>query len=276
MPIVRYHPDAPLDRYVRFLWWSQRDTPQDYCEYIFPSGGVQLLFTLHETPIICWPSVPSARPVEWSGSVVHGPQQNYYISGPKPRGAVAGVAFRPGAAGAVLGVAAPDLVDQHVALSALWGKPGQELHDRLMAAPDHLAVFRILEQSLNTRIQRSLVAHPAIAHALRSRSRARIAELQHETGYSAKHFIALFKSAVGITPKHYWRIQRFNTVLRCLAAEGDCNLAETAAAVGYSDQAHMTREFREFAGITPTQYRPTGSDRPLHHRAAKRPLSNSR
>lgn len=278
--MIRYRPAAPLDRHVQFFWWSRRDTLQDCCERILPSGGVQLLFALHETPIICLPSPPSTRRIEWSGSVVHGPQWSYYVAGPKPPGAVAGVAFRPGAAGAVLGVAMPDLAGDHVTLSALWGKRGQELHERLMAAADPMEVFRILEQNLSARIQRPLLMHPAIAHAFRSYSPtwspARITDVQREAGFSPKHFIALFRAAVGLTPKHYYRIQRFNNVLRCLASGVDCNLADIAASAGYSDQAHLTREFREFAGFTPTQYRPAGSDRPLHHRATERLGSNNR
>jgi AraC-like DNA-binding protein len=270
MQLIRHRPAPPLDRYVECLWWSRRDEPQDYCERILPSGGVQLLFALHEMPIICWPGSLSTRRIDWSGGLVHGPQWNYYIAGPKPRGAVAGVAFRPGAAGAVLGLPMAELADHHVPLSMLWGKRGRELHERLMGARDSMDVFSILEHNLLADIQRRLLMHPAIAHVLSRCSPggppARVAQVQRETGYSPRHFIALFRAAVGLTPKHYYRIQRFTGVLRALASADERDLAEIAAAGGFADQAHFTREFRELAGITPTQYVPGGVDRPLHHR----------
>jgi AraC-like DNA-binding protein len=182
-----------------------------------------------------------------------------------------GVAFRRGAAAPVLGVGMTDLADHHVRLPTLWGKRGQDLHERMMAAADPMDIFHILERDFSARIRHSLLMHPAVSHALRSCSSTwpppQVADVQLESGYSPKHFIALFRAAVGLTPKHFYRIQRFNGVLRCLASGGKCDLAELAASAGYSDQAHLTRDFREFAGVTPTQYRPGGSDRHLHHRA---------
>ena len=273
MQLIRHRPTGPLAHYVNFFWWARRDDPQDFCEHILPSGGVQALFALHENRILCLPGAPSQRRIEWSGSMVHGPQWGYYVAGPKPRGAVAGVAFRSGGAGAVLGVPMAELADHHVSLSTLWGRRGQDLHGRLRAAADPESIFRILEETLSARIQRPLLIHPAVAHALcacsPTGSPTRVAEVQRETGYSPRHFIALFRAAVGITPKHYYRIQRFNSVARRLASGPDCDLADLAASVGYSDQAHLTREFRELSGVVPTQYRPGGSERALHHRATE-------
>jgi AraC-like DNA-binding protein len=207
--------------------------------------------------------------MSWTRGIVHGPQSSFYLAGPKPAGAAAGVSFRPGAAGALLGAPSAEFTDQHVALEALWGRRGADLHERLTSARSPDAVLRLLEQSLSARIHRPLLMHPAVAQALARRDTpgsapVRIADLQRDSGYSPRHFIALFRTAVGLAPKQFFRVRRFNEAVRRMAA-GD-SLSETAAASGYSDQAHLTREFREFAGVAPTRYRPDGPDRPLHHR----------
>lgn len=275
MQLMRYRPAPPLDRYIECFWWSHRDEPQDHSEHMLPSGGGQLLFALHETPILCRPA-DSAHSITWSGSIVHGPQSSYYVAGPKPKGASVGVSFRPGAAAALLGASMEELADSHIALEAIWGARGVHLHHRLMSAAEPREIFRILEHSLSARIHRPLLIHPAVARALApsladASSPHRVADIQRASGYSPRHFIALFRSAVGLNPKHYYRIRRFNFAVRLMAAGGGQGLGDVAAAAGYSDQAHLTREFREFAGVAPTQYRAGGVDRPLHHRVGAGP-----
>ena len=271
---VRHRPSAPLDAVVECLWWSQRDEPQTVHEHMLPAGTAQLIVALHDTPILCRPRSASAAPMVWSGGIVHGPQWHHYVSGPKPRGAVVGVSFRAGAAGAVLGVPIGELTDRHVTVDALWGAQGRELRERLMAAANPASMFRILEGELTARLRWPLLLHPAVAHALMPRPAwpsARVTDIQRRSGYSPRHFIALFREAVGLTPKHYFRIRRFTTVLQRLAGAGTTKLADLAAQAGYADQAHLTREFRDFAGITPTLYRPMSPDGLLHHRLPAEP-----
>ncbi|HEY0749145.1 MAG TPA: helix-turn-helix domain-containing protein [Steroidobacteraceae bacterium] len=278
MQLMRYRPAPPLDRFIECFWWSHRDEPQEHSEHMLPSGAAQLLFALHKTPILCRPSA-FGNSMSWSGSIVHGPQSSYYVSGAKPKGDAVGVSFRPGAAGAVLGVPMAELADSHVPLDAIWGAQGVDLQHRLLSAVEPKEIFRILEQSLSARIHRPLLIHPAIAHALASHpvdvsSPSRVAEVQRASGFSPRHFIALFHAAVGLNPKHYYRIRRFNCAVRSMAAGGGQGLGDIAAATGYSDQAHLTREIREFAGVAPTKYRPSGVDRPLHHRVTAGPDGN--
>jgi AraC-like DNA-binding protein len=279
MQLIRHHPGPPLSRYIDSFWWSERAMPQAYSEHMLPSGNAHLLFALHETPILCCPA-GSEKPIAWSGSIVHGPQSSYYVAGPKPTGGIVGVSFRPGGAGAMLGVASAELAHRHIMLESIWGARGVDLHHRLMSAADPIAIFRILEQSLSSRIHRRLVMHPAVAHALAScpaqgSSFARVADLQRASGYSPRHFIALFRAATGMNPKQYYRIQRFNSAVRSLASGDGQSLSDISAAAGYSDQAHLSREFREFAGVAPTLYRPGDIDRPFHHRTAVQPARSA-
>jgi AraC-like DNA-binding protein len=275
MQLIRYRPTPPLNRYVECFWWSQRDEPQEHSEHMLPSGGAQLLFALHERPILCRPSA-AGNLITWSGSIVHGPQSSYYVAGSKPKGGTVGVSFRPGAAGAVLGASMEELADRHVSLDAIWGTRGVDLQHRLLSAAEPKDVFRILERSLSAQIHRPLLIHPAVARALASFPAEkswlmRVSDLQRASGYSPRHFIALFRSAVGLNPKHYCRIRRFNFAVRSMVAGDGQGFCDIAAAAGYSDQAHLAREFREFAGVAPTEYRPSGVDRPLHHRTATEP-----
>jgi AraC-like DNA-binding protein len=271
MQLIRHRPAAPLDAYIECLWWSRRDQAENSGEHMLPSGRAQLILALHEAPIICRPNAASKPPTVWSRGIVHGPQWSYYQSGPKPPGVVAGAAFRPGVAGAILGVPITELTDRHVPIDALWGARGNGLREQLLAAGSPTNVFRVLERELTARLERPLLIHPAIARALAVHSsdwaHSRVADIQRDVGYSPRHFIALFRASVGLTPKHYYRVKRFNVVLQRIAANPDGSLADLAASTGYSDQSHLTREFREFAGITPTQYRPSGPGSILHHRS---------
>jgi AraC-like DNA-binding protein len=269
--LIRYRPAPPLDRYIEWLWWSYRDRPQAHGEHMLPSGCAQLVFLLHEQAVVCRPSA-SPEPLAWTGSVVHGPQSSYFRTAAKPKGAAVGVSFRPGAAGAVLGVPLNEFADRHVGLDAVWGARATDLRQRLMGAVSPQQLFRILETDLCARIHRPLLMHPAIAHALASHpsagtSPATVTSLARASGYSPRHFIALFRAAVGVAPKHYYRIRRFNAAASSLAAADAAALSQIAATHGYADQSHLTREFREFAGTTPARYAPEDATRPLHHRS---------
>jgi len=264
MNIVHRIPAAPLDAIVAVLWWSRRATSYTTCEHLLPGGSPQLVIALHEQPIAWADGDGRAGWHRWTGGILHGPQSTFYRAGPKPAGAVIGAAFRPGAAGAILGVPATELLDGHVTLDELWGASGRELHERLASSPDASSALRLLEQALIARLKTPLLVHPAVAHALRESHTQPIERMRKQTGYSHRHFVALFRSAVGLTPKHFFRVRRFSEAARQLARQQG-SLADLAARMGYADQAHFTREFRELCGVSPTAYRPRAPDSPNHH-----------
>src|SRR5579884_157301 len=82
-----------------------------------------------------------------------------------------------------------------------------------------------------------------------------LADIAATCGLSQKRFIERFKSAVGLTPKHYARLLRFQRALA--QASRNCKLDWTRIAheCGYFDQAHFIHDFRSFAAITPSEYK---------------------
>jgi transcriptional regulator GlxA family with amidase domain len=73
-----------------------------------------------------------------------------------------------------------------------------------------------------------------------------------ELGWSRRHLTGLFTEAVGLPPKTYARLLRFQRARQLIASGDDTTLAQVALDAGYYDQAHLNRDFREFAGAPPT------------------------
>ena len=109
-----------------------------------------------------------------------------------------------------------------------------------------------------TECLRSPALHPAVTFALDTFAGSphvdRIAAVADSTGLSAKRFIERFKASVGMAPKQYCRILRFQRALRHAEAGRRVDWTRIALDCGYFDQAHFIHDFRSFAGITPTGY----------------------
>ena len=77
---------------------------------------------------------------------------------------------------------------------------------------------------------------------------------------------------MGLTPKRFARVRRLQRVVRDLDGQGRADWAAVAARHGYADQPHLTDEFRELVGVTPTEYLRSRIDGPNHLRAPQATL----
>lgn len=94
-----------------------------------------------------------------------------------------------------------------------------------------------------------------VGHALAALTRgARVQEVADEVGFSRRRLSTLVRGECGLAPKEFQRIARFRASRQALAARPRARLAEVAATTGYSDQAHLTREWTALAGCTPTTW----------------------
>jgi AraC-like DNA-binding protein len=139
--------------------------------------------------------------------------------------------------------------------------PGRfaSLRQRMQDAPDLGGALDALERFLLERLHGARELHAAASAAserlLRTAGRERVAALARETGLSERRLHELFRLQVGVAPKRYARILRFRHALVRLSGEPEDELADVAQDCGYFDQAHLCRDFRDLAQLTPQQYR---------------------
>ncbi|MEU4482665.1 helix-turn-helix domain-containing protein [Micromonospora sp. NPDC023966] len=217
-----------------------------------------------------WASVsPGERPVRvlpdgcldllWSsraGLLVAGPDRTAHLSVSVPGERWVGLRLPPGTGPAVLGVPADELRDQRVPLADLWGQAAAELAERIAAADaPGRSIAAVLEEVALGRLRVAGGPDPLGARvAARLAAGATVAATAAEVGLGARALHRRSRLLFGYGPKTLARILRMRRALDL--AGGGTPLAEVAALAGYADQAHLTREVKELAGVPPTRLLP--------------------
>ncbi|WP_342371722.1 helix-turn-helix domain-containing protein [Propioniciclava soli] len=223
--------------------------PTDAVHHGLPSSALTVIFAFDE-PLDCGWGTEAASARFWTLAAglhtrpslirTHGSQVGLQL-GLTPRGARA-----------LLGVPAAPLASTLVSGDELGAALPRCLHERL-APLSWARRFTVLEEHLLERLGRAgRAGHRTAELGWRRLTGAprRVEEVARELGVSRRHLRNLFMAEFGLSPKEVAQVARFDRA-RTLATNG-VPLAETAAAAGYADQAHLTREWRRFAGLTPT------------------------
>lgn len=173
------------------------------------------------------------------------------------------VRFRPlGACAFFGGLPLIELANKVFDLEALLGVGAgvERLRQRLIEAPHLGAALDQLEDWLLGRMLGARPPHPVTRAALHRLAAddgdLRVQGLARELGVSARYVNGLFHREVGLSVKGLHRILRFERALDELLATAGQDLSAVAHACGYYDQSHLNRDFRELAGMTPTQLLP--------------------
>jgi AraC-like DNA-binding protein len=254
-----HRPSPPLDQFVAYLWMLH-DTPDHSRERIVASGTLELVLNLRDDEFRIQRSSESERYERYSGAIVSGAYGGAgFVIDTRQHASVAGVHFKPGGARPFIGMPPGELADRHIDLETLWGRAAAgELRERLCAAATVAQRFRIMEQALTTHLsRRSFDLHPAVPPALRALEAdvtVTMRALARQVGLSQRRFIEIFAAHVGMTPKLFCRIRRFQRAMSRARSSNPPHLAQLALRCGYYDQAHLIHDFREFSGLRPTEY----------------------
>jgi len=247
-------PAWPLREFIDRFWFCS-DTPSHVRERILPSGTVEMVFNLAQDEIRIDDLARPKCPRRYSGAVVSGTYREFFVIDPLQHASILGIHFRPGGAAAFLAMPVRELAGRHVELETLWGPQANELRERLCAAATPARRFALLEEAFLARLQHPSERHRAVAIALdafdRTAGNVGVHDVARRIGLSHRRFIERFADEVGLTPKLYCRILRFQQARDIASRSSPVDWAAVATACGYFDQSHLIRDFREFAGFSP-------------------------
>lgn len=249
-PSVIYREYAPPPGLVPYAVcaWTLEIPPGDrsHRQRVLPDGCSDIVWIGAEPPIVVGPMTRSALSTIEAGTTVFG------------------LRLRPEAAATVLGVPAGELADRHVPLDELWQRRDVEATSgQLWEQHTAAGKIAVVQGLFSSRRDVILASDPAVRHAVARLTAVRperFGELARQIGMSERHLRRRFTVAVGYSPKTFQRIVRFQTLLafakrpHAIPANDrqPTELGQLAYRAGYADQAHMTREVGEFAGVTPS------------------------
>lgn len=255
-------------------------------ERVLPTGHMHIVLRLSESPLTLFDTASGESSRRIGHSVVGGARSTFYVKQAGEGACAVGVQLQPGGAAALLGVPAGEFAEQHTPLDAVWGLDVERLRERMCVLSKRTLVDQPLARDSGMRAQVDLLESFLLARLWRDDAHERglgwltyaidaverggaLAAIVETSGVSHRTFITRFRNMVGLSPKVFARVRRFQRVVDASsqallgcgngdAPNGDpClppSLARLALDAGYADQAHMSRDFLEFAGVSPSAY----------------------
>jgi AraC-like DNA-binding protein len=250
-------PAADLREYVSGLWATESQTVS-FRERVVPRESVELMINFGG-PQHLRISEPSPITKTFRRAWVSGLQVSCLeIESPTAAQLIA-ASLRPAHAGALLGAPGRELSGRVVALDEVLWQEAERLASRLEESPSVVGRFLLLEDFLRARLRNcrrgpNAAVCRAVGQLVESGGQMAIREITRELGCSPRYLESRVLEETGLTPKRLARLIRFSRVMESVRGKGSVDWGRVAQDCGYFDQPHFNRDFRQFSGVTPTEY----------------------
>jgi len=250
-------PSPGLRDFVERLWWLEGDADEIVAEPIPPDGHAEIMVHAGE---------PFLETVAGGGTrrqervLLAGQATRAVRVAPSGFARVAGARLRPDAAHALFGCPQWELTDRVADLRDVAPALGRALRDDVAGRESGEEMLEALDAALSastSRIRRAeRPVSPALLLAAERGGLVRVDDLARLMGVTPRQTERLFRERVGLSPKLFLRIVRFQRALAAMRARRRTAWADLAVALGFYDQSHLIRDFRRFAGGAPGAWSP--------------------
>jgi AraC-like DNA-binding protein len=259
-----YIPAFPLNQFVEQFVYYKGYNPDHTVDRFLPDGYTYVVFDLTDYPKFIYDNhtlkeIQSCRNAWFSGI------REKYITIPSGRDSEMFIIyFHKGKAYPFAEMPMNELADYVVDGELVMSNEIMNMREKLLELADIQQKFIYAEKNLINAFSQKLIVNPFVEFAvnliLDRPHQLSISHLAEKVGYSQKHLIKIFKEHVGVTPKAFLKITRFQKAIQEIETDRSANWTSVAFESGYYDQAHFINDFREFSGFTPNQYLKMKSD----------------
>jgi AraC-like DNA-binding protein len=253
MIYLQLTPGPQLRSWVQSLWYCRAPCVSHRRERVLPNGCMQIIVNLSGKFLTDCGEDGTAT-FRLPRAIVVGARTRYGVFDTSDMEELAGIVIQPGGFAGLFGERADLFFERSIGLDEVMDCAS--LMDRLRDHPQPIEKLRALEVLLTGLLhqgpRRSQLADQA-THLFRGNGLS-VAECARSLGVSERRLSQVFREYVGIAPKMWCRIRRFQSAVKALHDGVDVPWAELAVNCGYYDQSHFAHDFKAFSGIDPTTY----------------------
>lgn len=255
MYLKTYIPAPPLDQHIDLFTYYKQYDPDYSATRILPDGSVELLIVLDDIQRVFHGS--NQRTFACRKAIVSGVQLEP-VRADAAGYSLFAIKFKAGGSYPFLHLPLLELNNLYIDAEQLFGSSILRLREQLLELDEPEKMFLLVEKFLLDRFvhsqQQQRAMDVAVAHLKQSGQSTSLKQMAEQLGYSHKQFIHIFKQHVGVSPKYYQRIARFNRVLEEVDARQSVEWTQIAYACDFYDQSHLSNDFKFFSGISPKEY----------------------
>ena len=245
-----------LSKYIKNYFIVETDNSIDYLpkERVYPCGYATMVF--HYGSPSKFQKKNSSKYIE-PNLVICGQQTNYYDLSLSGKTGMILIVFRPHGVKSFFNFPITELLNENLSLQDLINNETNELEDKLFNSPNnrqritHLENFLIKRLIHNNEFER--VEH-AIKIIENSKGQIMAQDIAHEICLGIKQFERTFSKYVGVNPKKYASIVRFQNVIQMNRKHKNSTMFQLAFDNGYYDQPHFVHDFKSLTGLTPKTF----------------------
>lgn len=248
-----YSPSEKLSKYIKLYWTLEgdfSDTPTK--NRVFPDGCIELIF--HYGSLF--------KKYNINGAAIqprcffHGQLTKFIEIEATGKTGIFSIRFQPHGLKPFVNFNVNRITDDVINIEDVWNSAGEKLANEMITATSNEIRIKIIEDFLLAQLKE--ISNDVIPSSVKQIEQASgmisIDEVASDAYLGRRQFERKFSETVGLSPKMFARIIRFNYVLKLIEKKEWNNLSQLAQDGGFYDQAHFIKDFKDFTGLNPKSY----------------------